>query len=180
MENSVLVVRVPERAEIDQRKMRDYIVESLRMGVLVIGQGVSYAVENMEDLGGVALFGGRAFLPDAEQSATDCDEEPVPESGTEEQAAEKLLREKNITQISVETEEKMRIRDRMELYRKTNGLGCWKALEKACRSKRISEHVIRQIYLGEITVSVEDWRIIDKGLTKLGASIPNGEGAADG
>lgn len=188
-QRKVWLVRVPDRAEMDHRKLRDYLAESLTLGIVVVGQGVTITEMDVSALGGVVLRGGPMRvesileLPTAsvEDAVTECG---VPESGTglesEAEAEPQLLREKNTKYFEPGNSEKMRIMERMKLYRTTKGLGCWKELAKATRSKRITEHVIRQIYLGEVTAPVEDWRLIDKGLTKLGVPIPNVEGAADG
>ena len=39
---TVMVVQAPGRAEADLRGLRDYILESLNQGVLVLGAGMSY------------------------------------------------------------------------------------------------------------------------------------------
>ena len=53
-QGAVLVVLVPAR-EANLAEFRDYIVESLSMGVLVLGQGVTYSVERFPALGGIQV-----------------------------------------------------------------------------------------------------------------------------
>ena len=58
---NVLILRVPDAEGGDLIDIRDYILESLERGVLILGQGVSWEVAQLPDLGGVAL----AAEPDA-------------------------------------------------------------------------------------------------------------------
>ena len=53
-QGAVLVVLVPAR-EANLAEFRNYIVESLSMGVLVLGQGVTYSVERFPALGGIQV-----------------------------------------------------------------------------------------------------------------------------
>lgn len=50
----VLVVRVPAKELSDLRAIRSFIMDSLALGVLVVGQGVGLSLEYLPDLGGVA------------------------------------------------------------------------------------------------------------------------------
>ena len=53
----VLVIQLPrgDRGEADLAAYRDYVVESLAQGVLVLGAGTSWAVETVPSLGGVQI-----------------------------------------------------------------------------------------------------------------------------
>lgn len=50
----VLVVRVPAKESADLRAVRSFVMDSLALGVLVVGQGVGLSLEYLPDLGGVA------------------------------------------------------------------------------------------------------------------------------
>lgn len=52
---TVMVVQAPGRAEADLRGLRDYILESLNRGVLVLGAGMSYQLEKFPELGAVRI-----------------------------------------------------------------------------------------------------------------------------
>lgn len=53
----VMVIQLPrgDRAESDLSAYRDYVVESLAQGVLVLGSGTTWAVETVPSLGGVQI-----------------------------------------------------------------------------------------------------------------------------
>ena len=53
----VMVIQLPrgDRAESDLSAYRDYVVESLSQGVLVLGSGTTWAVETVPSLGGVQI-----------------------------------------------------------------------------------------------------------------------------
>lgn len=165
MSKQVLVVRLPDKAETDCQKMRDYIVGSLQLGVLVVNQGVTYRVEELPDLGGVVVFDGSAeegkteswttfhLLPDQE-NAPKTDTLQEPDFGTEKRA----------------------IRDRLQRYRDSNGLGCLEAVSKKTRSKgRINAGVLRDLLVGATTLTITDWRKIDAALTALGWEVEDGQ-----
>ena len=161
MEKQVLVVRLPDKAEATCREMRDYIVESIQLGVLVVTQGVTYRVETMPDLGGVLVFGGSASAGKTDSWSTfhlPPDPEPVPDSDT---AQEPDL-----------GEEKRRIRDRLQRYRDANGLGCLEAVAKKTRTKgRINSGVLRDLLIGAAALPIADWRKIDLALNSLGWEV---------
>lgn len=52
--NPVLVVRVPAKELSDLRAARSFVMDSLALGVLVVGQGVELSLEYLPNLGGVA------------------------------------------------------------------------------------------------------------------------------
>lgn len=53
----VLVIQLPrgDRGEADLAAYRDYVVESLAQGVLILGSGTTWAVEALPSLGGVQI-----------------------------------------------------------------------------------------------------------------------------
>ena len=54
MGHPVLVVRVPAKESTDLRAVRSFVMDSLALGVLVVGQGVGLSLEYLPKLGGVA------------------------------------------------------------------------------------------------------------------------------
>ena len=54
MGRPVLVVRVPAKESVDLRAVRSFVMDSLALGVLVVGQGVGLSLEYLPKLGGVA------------------------------------------------------------------------------------------------------------------------------
>ena len=165
MSKQVLVVRLPDKTDTDCQKMRNYIVGSLQLGVLVVNQGVTYRVEELPDLGGVMVFGGSAeedktdswttfHLPPVLEAVPESDTEQEPDIGAEKRA----------------------VRDRLQRYRDANGLGCLEAVAKKTRSKgRINASTLRDLLVGAATLPVTDWRKIDAALTALGWEAEDGQ-----
>lgn len=168
----VLVIYMPVGRAVKLSEMRDYVVESLRKGVLILDHGVAMAVQRIPLLGtgepAVDVVIKEQELPQKEED----EEKPVPQSGT------KVLREHDVSFMGAGGAEKRRIHRRMCAYRTERGLGCWDALIAAVRKKHITVDVLRQLYGGEISASIEDWRAIDKGLDKLGFHLGE-KGEAD-
>ena len=163
--NSVLVLYLPVGTPGKLSEMRDYVAESLRKGVLVLAHGTEMQLKQLPDLGSVEIV-----PPDPEQLKKP---EKVPEQGTG------VLRENEIRFMGACSAEKTRIHQRLCDYRKEKGLGSWDALAAAAGRSSITVDVLRELYGGEISVSIEEWRAIDKGLTRLGFRVDN-KGGADG
>ena len=53
--NNILLVRVPAQEAVDGRELRDYILESLAQGVLVLTEDASCEVMALPSLGGVEV-----------------------------------------------------------------------------------------------------------------------------
>ena len=53
--SSVLVVTVPSALDGDLYQMRDYVRESLELGVLIVGKGVQWDLLELPELGGVRV-----------------------------------------------------------------------------------------------------------------------------
>lgn len=53
--NNILLVRVASLGEVDYKEMRDDIVESVRLGVLILGMDDTCEVMELPPLGGVAV-----------------------------------------------------------------------------------------------------------------------------
>ena len=88
-ERPVLVVRAPNLPEEGRASLRDYVVDSLRLGVLIIWPGVSYSLERFPQLGGVHCCG-------AEPTEKEEPKTPLPGQETVVAGQEELLREHSV------------------------------------------------------------------------------------
>ena len=154
-ERPVLVVRAPGRSDPQLRALRDFLLESLALGVLVLGQHDTFALELFPDLGGVVCRA--AQMPGDREEA-----EPTKEQ-------ERLLRE-HPTPGKVLTgqnaQEKQTILSRLRVYRKARGLGC---LEEVAREAGtgFTEDLLRGLLTGDSSISIPQWRKLNKALDKL-------------
>lgn len=159
MSNNILLVRVPAVEAVNGRELRDYILESLAQGVLVLTEDASCEVMELPPLGGVEVVPGETPRRAPSQSLA----EPMtasPEGGPE----------------TAEGEEKRAILQRLTDYRKAGTLGCLNKVARATRTKgRISDNTLRMLLTGDTVLPIEDWRRIGRALDTLAA----GE-AADG
>lgn len=64
MGRPVLVVRVPAKESADLRAVRSFVMDSLALGVLVVGQGVGLSLEYLPKLGGVACTWSDPWVDD--------------------------------------------------------------------------------------------------------------------
>jgi len=149
--NNVLLVRVPHTEEMDFRELRDYIVKSLEMGVLVLWDDTTCEVLKLPSLGAVEVITG----------------EPPPTPPPEPEAEEPS-----------EGAEKRAILQRLKDYRATNGLG---SLEKVSaktahnKNQRISSNDLRSILADGIPMHIEEWRKIARALDKLEQEVSHAE-----
>ena len=67
---------------------------------------------------------------------------------------------------SPEATEKREILARLQAHRKTNGLGCFTPLAKAC-GKGITATTLRNMNNGDEVYPIEVWRQVSKGLEKM-------------
>ena len=150
----VLVVRASNLPEESRTSLRDYVVESLRLGVMVIWPGFSYSLERFPDLGGVCCH---VTEPDGVEAA-----EPAGEQ-------EQLLREHTVVQSIINghnAQEKMAILARLKAYRKSHGLGCLEEVAKAAGGDFTAD-LLRRILLGDASLNIPQWRKLCKVLEQL-------------
>ena len=147
MSNSILLVRVPDQAAVDGRELRDYILESLAQGVLVLTEDASCEVMELPSLGGVET---------GEDQAPQVQEPPVETSPAQKKAVFG----------GPGASEKRKIMDRLKAYRLVHGLGCWTAVAKASGGK-LSEDQLRDMATGSVAFPIGEWRLADKALDKL-------------
>lgn len=147
VKNSVLIIWVPGDELSDERVYRDYVLESLKAGVLILPSGFSCEVLELPPLGNVAA------LPPEESVLP----EPIPEPET--------------LKLPTEAEEKRMILQKLKDYRAANGLGSLEEVSARTahlRQHRISSDTLRSICVGDIpTMPIENWQKIDRALNLL-------------
>lgn len=164
-ERPVLVVRAPNLPEESRTSLRDYVVDSLRLGVMVIWPGFSYSLERFPDLGGVCCH-----VTEPDGLVTDPAEEP-----------EQLLREHGVFQPVINghnAQEKMAILARLKAYRKSYGLGCLEEVAKAAGGDFTAD-LLRRILLGDASLNIPQWRKLRKVLEQLEAEKEAANGQSD-
>lgn len=149
--NNILLVRVPAQESTAGRALRDFILESLPLGVLVLPDDVSCEVMELPPLG-----------DDNVEVEAICQE-------TENREAEPSLAD--VTGRN--EEEKLAILERLRSYRKIHGLGCWNEVAKEAGAN-ITPELIRGIVLGEESPPIADWRRIDRAIQRLDAAVATG------
>lgn len=134
--------------------IRDYILESLELGVLVVGQGVSWEIADLPDLGGVSvkLAEGPPGGPD-----------PAPAAGPE--TAPKPGQEK-VRFKGAGAAEKQRIYQRLLQWRRLHGLGSLQALVDAGGGRLTEETLRTGLRAGKLELDV--WRQIDRAISLAG------------
>ena len=144
MENmsSILLVQIPAQAPAELRELRDYILESLAQGVLVLAEDASLEVLELPPLGGVEVI-------------TEGTVPVLPENG----------------ETMSQAEEKRAIIRRLKDYRAAHRPGCLAAVSAKTahrKSRRISDDVLRHICAdGAPKLPMERWRSISKALDIL-------------
>ncbi len=140
--NSILLVRVPAEGTVVGRELRDYILESLARGVLVLTEDASCEEMELPALGCVEVKPA----------------EEVPESVPE-------------PETPTEAEEKREILQRLKDYRAANGRGSLEAVSVKTahhKGRRISADTLRSILTeGSPPRPIEEWRKISRALDAL-------------
>lgn len=150
--NNVLLVRVPAQEAVDGRELRDYILESLASGVLVLTEDASCEVMELPPLGGVMVEAKEQpdLTTEAEGQITNPEFPVADQSGGAEKRA---------------------IVQRLKGYRSTHGRGCLdKVSEKTAHRKeaRISADVLRDIAADRAPkMELSEWRKIARALDSL-------------
>ena len=167
--NNIFLVRVPIQEAVDGRELRDYILESLARGVLVLTEDASCEVLELPPLGGVEITITETpnLTEEAERQITNPE---LPATGPS------------------EGDEKRAILQRLKNYRADHGPGCLAVVSARTarrKDRRISDDVLRHICAdGAPKLPMEDWRSIGRALDLLeqaearDASVA--KGAADG
>lgn len=161
--NNILLVRVPTQEAVNGRELRDYILESLARGVLVLTEDASCEVMELPPLGGVDVQ-----LP--EESEVGLEElgirEVYPESEPPSEVPEPDDKPMNVELHGGRgCKVKKMIQDRLIAYRNEHGLGCWARVAEASMG-RLNEDDLRRMYLGDV-FPLSAWRIADMTLDAL-------------
>lgn len=157
--NNILLVRVPDQGAVDGRELRDYILESLARGVLVLTEDASCEVMELPPLGGVELTVTEQAMSTTER----------PDLITE---AEGRITNPGLlaAEQSVGVEKRALVQ-RLKDYRSAHGRGCLdKVSEKTAHRKeaRISADVLRDIAADRAPkMELSEWRKITKALDVL-------------
>lgn len=142
----ILIVTVPGNISAESRTaLRNYVAESLRTGVLVLGVDETWEVANLPELGGAVVQG---LQPDKKR---DCPGQEPPKE------------DKETSHFSGPgAREKRRIYDRLRQYRAGNGLGCLTVLSDVSGGT-VTETDLRDA-LAANRLPMEVWQRIDKAL----------------
>ncbi len=165
--NNILLVRVPTLEAVNGRELRDYILESLAQGVLVLTEDASCEVMELPPLGGVEVSQEQTE-PKAPTGAvglidmSSCTGEDIEET---EPPPVEVAAGRN-------REEKQAILERLREYRKSHGLGCWNGVAKKAGGN-ITPELIRDMILGKESPPIADWRKIDRAVQFLGTKSVN-------
>lgn len=163
-ERPVLVVRAPNLTEEARTFLRDYVVESLRLGVLVVGPGVNYSLERFPQLGGVHCCG-------AEPTEKEEPKAPLPGQETVVAGQEELLREHSVDCRPItgrNAEEKQAILARLKAYRSAHGLGCLAQVANEAGSP-VTADLLRDMLVGAASPNIAQWRQVNEALATLEA-----------
>ena len=147
----VLVVRVPAKESADLRAVRSFVMDSLALGVLVVGQGVGLSLEYLPDLGGVACTWDSPW--DEEESEKEPEKDPVD--------VEPAFRH-----VGHGAREKNQILTRLIAYRKANGLGCL-AKVAALAGAPVTEETLRGMLTGGRKLPLSQWQQVGRALDAL-------------
>lgn len=147
----VLVVRVPAKESADLRAVRSFIMDSLALGVLVVGQGVGLSLEYLPNLGGVACTWDSPW--DEEEPEKEPEEDPVDV-------------EPAVRHVGHGAREKNQILTRLTAYRKANGLGCLTKVA-ALAGAPVTEETLRGMLTGGKKLPLSQWQQVGLALDTL-------------
>lgn len=158
MSNSILLVRVPAQESVDGRELRDYILESLSLGVLVLTEDTTCDVLELPPLGGVVVTLTEQVMPAVERPdlATETGQ-PIMDVGPE---------QKMVGLMGPKAGEKRVIMEKLKAYRRKYGLGHWPEVVKASGGK-LTDDQLRDMCAGTAVFPISEWRLADKALDKL-------------
>ena len=143
----VLVIQLPrgDRGEADLTAYRDYVVASLAQGVLVLGSGTTWAVEELPGLGGVQIQRDAGIL--RAHSVPGPKPEPQPPRPNP-------------------WWEKKETLERLQQYRQAGGLGCLEAVSSRCGGDLTADK-LRGVLTGAEKLPIEQWRLIRRAMDQL-------------
>ena len=146
--SSVLVVTVPSALDGDLYQMRDYVRESLELGVLIVGKGGQWDLLELPELGGVRVQDPGGAGSDGPPETPG---EPEPEG--------------EVAFTGYGAKEKRRIYEALRRYRDRHGLGSLEPLAEAA-GQGLTATELRGALLGG-KLPMETWRAIGSALDRL-------------
>lgn len=141
----ILIVTVPSEQASDLEAMRHYVLESLKIGVLVLTCGMKWNLAQIPEIGGGEVAAGH---PSGGLVQTQ------PNGGLGGGPGSRLKRQ---------------VHERLVQYRGAHGLGCFRRVAEA---GGLTEHDVREAYAGS-KLPLEIWRQIGKVLTALESEEPD-------
>lgn len=170
--NHILIVWMPGDQISDDRAYRDYVLESVRAGVLVLPADAACEVMELSQLGDVEVVPGDTPSQSPAEPAT------APPVGPSQSPAEPVTAPPEGEPGTAEGAEKRAILRRLTDYRAAHGLGSLDTIAKATRTRgRINDNTLRMLLTGDAQLPVADWRRIGRALDRLEAA---GEAGTDG
>lgn len=171
----IVLIRLAAGApsQVDVEQLRDYVIESINKGVLVLGAGAEIStMELPEPIRDVPEFMPPGLLGDAdivftgESWSSEASEPEESNGGGEPPAAED---HPEVVHTGRGAKEKVRIMGRLRAYRQARGLGSFAPLAEVMGC---SDDYIRMIYNGETHGTLAEWRRIEKALDAV-EGVPN-------
>lgn len=154
----LLVVKTPTNDVGQLMDLRNFVLESLDHGVLVLPEDCTYSLEALPELAvqmmSSVFYEDNLLANDTSELVRDL--VPPPESESEKEAVP----------TGRNAEEKRAIQARLKVYRKTHGLGCWTAVVKASGGK-VSDDQLRGMEAGTVNLTIAEWRLAAKALDKV-------------
>lgn len=171
--SNVLVMTVPAAQEEDIFTIRGYVLECLRLGVLIIGKGVSWEVVDVPELGGVVVRDDPKPLANDVGVKAEDDEDPMPKNAAATAEHEESVDAEVWEAVTPRTKfmgpraaEKRKIHGRLAAYREAHGLGSFSPLI-AASGGQLSESDLYMAISCE-PLDMETWRRIGLALDAAG------------
>lgn len=146
--SKVAIITVPGGEPLDLYEIREFVKESLMMGILVKGQGVGFEIADIPDLGGVVVYETPKEPCDPPCAASDTDTDKV-----------------EVCFAGYGAKEKRRIYAKLMRYRADHGLGCLDALASVIGNDMTAEKLRDAMNGAKLTMDV--WRQIGIALDRL-------------
>ena len=167
--HSVFVAFLPNWTLERAAELRDHIAESLPLGCAVLPEEITSQIITVPDLGGVKIWSGLdldpgGYIQRSELTVSEQDGLTYVEAAPE--AREAPAADPKPTTSSKIAEEKRMILVRLKAWREAHGPGCLDAVAKKV-GRGITPEMLRDLCLGAVKLSIEDWRRVNKALDKL-------------
>lgn len=153
--SKVAIITVPGVEPLDLYEIKEFVKESLMMGILVKGQGVGFEIADIPDLGGVVIHSIPEIPPvlcQANELETDI---------------------QDVSFVGCGAKEKRRIHDALLRFRAEHGLGCLEELASAI-GEGVTAGILRDA-IGGAKLEMNIWRQIGLGLDRMVAGGQDGQ-----